>query len=737
MFRLRLIVIATTMALAACSQQPNGAASSPATTASTAAASSAAPAATAMTSNPFFSASTLPFQAPPFDKIKDADYQPAIDEGMKQQLAEIEKIANNPDAPTFENTYVAMEKSGVMLKRVLAVFSAVTGANTDDALQKVQEDEAPKLAAHQDAIHLDSKLFQRVETIYNQRDTLKLDPESARLVEVIYKDFVHAGAKLSDADKARLKDLNKEESTLSTAFTNKLLAATKDAAPVLDDKAKLAGLSDAELAAATQAAKDRKLADGKYVLTLQNTTQQPELQDLSDRDTRQALFDASWNRAEKGDANDTRKTIERLAQIRAEQARLIGFPNYAAWKLDDQMAKTPETAMSFMDKLAPAAVARAKREAADIQAQIDKDQAALKQPTFKLEPWDWNRYAEEVRKAKFDLDEGQIKPYFELDNVLQNGVFYAANQLYGLTFKERHDIPVYQPDVRVFEVFDKDGTSMALFYCDYFKRDNKNGGAWMDNLVNQSKLLGTKPVIYNVANFSKPAAGQPALLSFDDVTTMFHEFGHALHGIFADGEYPTLSGTNTARDFVEFPSQFNEHWATDPKVFANYAKNYKSGEPMPQALVDKMTKAGKFNSGYGMTELVAAALLDMNWHVLGADAPLQDADQFEAAALKKDNIDLSYVPPRYRSSYFQHIWGNGYAAGYYAYLWTQMLADDAFVGFKDHGGLTRENGDRFRAMILSRGNTEELAKLYKDWRGQDPGIEPMLENRGLKDAPKK
>ena len=737
MFRLRLIVIATTMALAACSQQPNGATSSPATTASTAAASSAAPATTAMTSNPFFSASTLPFQAPPFDKIKDADYQPAIDEGMKQQLAEIEKIANSPDAPTFENTYVAMEKSGVMLKRVLAVFGAVTGANTDDALQKVQEDEAPKLAAHQDAIYLDSKLFQRVETVYNQRDTLKLDPESARLIEVIYKDFVHAGAKLSDADKAKLKDLNKEESTLSTAFTNKLLAATKDAAPVFDDKAKLAGLSDAELAAAAQAAKDRKLADGKYVLTLQNTTQQPELQDLSDRATRQALFAASWNRAEKGDANDTRKTIERLAQIRAEQAKLIGFPNYAAWKLDDQMAKTPETAMSFMDKLAPAAVARAKREAADIQAQIDKDQAALKQPSFKLEPWDWNRYSEEVRKARYDLDESQIKPYFELDNVLQNGVFYAANQLYGLTFKERHDIPVYQPDVRVFEVFDKDGTSMALFYCDYFKRDNKNGGAWMDNLVAQSKLLGTKPVIFNVTNFSKPAAGQPALLSFDDVTTMFHEFGHALHGMLADSQYPTLSGTNTARDFVEFPSQFNEHWATDPKVFANYAKNYKSGEPMPQALVDKMTRAGKFNSGYGMTELVAAALLDMNWHMLGADAPLQDAGQFEAAALKKDSIDLSYVPPRYRSSYFQHIWGNGYAAGYYAYLWTQMLADDAFVGFKDHGGLTRENGDRFRAMILSRGNTEELAKLYKDWRGQDPSIEPMLVNRGLKDAPKK
>jgi len=737
MLRLRLIVIATTMALAACSQQPNGAATSPAPTASAAPASSAAPVATAMTSNPFFTASTLPYQAPPFDKIHDGDYQPAIDEGMKQQLAEIEKIADNPDAPTFENTFVAMEKSGVMLYRVMAVFGAVTGANTDDALQKVQEDEAPKLAAHEDAIYLNDKLFQRVEAVYNQRDTLKLDPESARLVEVVYKNFVHAGAKLSEADKAKLKDLNKEESTLSTQFTNKLLAATKDAAVVVDDKTKLAGLSDAELAAAAQAAKDRKLADGKYVLTLQNTTQQPELQDLSDRGTRQAVFEASWNRAEKGDDNDTRKIIERLAQIRAEQAKLVGFPNYAAWKLDDQMAKTPETAMAFMDKLAPAAVARAKTEAADIQAQIDKGQAALKQPSFKLEPWDWNYYAEQVRKAKYDLDESQIKPYFELDNVLQNGVFYAANQLYGLTFKERHDIPVYQPDVRVFEVFDKDGKSLALFYCDYFKRDNKNGGAWMDNLVGQSKLLGTKPVIYNVANFSKPAAGQPALLSLDDVITMFHEFGHGLHGMFADEQYPTLSGTATARDFVEFPSQFNEHWATDPKVFANYAKNYKTGEPMPQELVDKMKKAGKFNSGYNMTELTAAALLDMNWHMLGADAPLQDADAFETAALKKDGIDLSYVPPRYRSSYFQHIWGNGYAAGYYAYLWTQMLADDAFVNFKDHGGLTRENGDHFRSMILSRGNTEDLAKMYKDWRGQDPSLEPMLENRGLKEVPNK
>ncbi len=715
----RMLVLATAAAIAL-----GGTGSAIAATSATAAA------------NPFFSPSTLPFQAPPFDRIKDSDYQPAIDEGIRRQRAEIEKIANNPQPATFENTYVAMEKSGVMLNRVLLVFGAVAGANTDDALQKVQQIEAPRLAALSDAMYLNDKLFQRVKQVYDERGTLKLDPESQRLVEVVYKKFVHHGAELSAADKARLKTLNKEESTLGTLFTNKLLAATKKAALVVDDKAQLAGLSDAEIAAAARAAKDRGLA-GKWVLTLQNTTQQPELQELTDRATRKALYEASWNRAEHGDANDTRQTIERLAQLRAEQAKLIGFPNYAAWKLEDQMAKTPATAIHFMQQLVPAATARARAEAADIQAQIDRDQAALKQPSFKLQPWDWNFYAEQVRKAKYDLDENQIKPYFELNNVLQNGVFYAANQLYGLTFKERHDIPVYQPDVRVFEVFDHNGKSLALFYCDYYKRDNKAGGAWMDNLVTQSKLMGTKPVVYNVANFAKPAPGQPALLSFDDVITMFHEFGHALHGMFADEEYPTLSGTNTARDFVEFPSQFNEHWATDPKVFAHYARNYQTGAPMPQALVEKMKKAGNFNKGYDMTELVAAAMLDMNWHTLGASAPLQNADQFETASLKKDHLDLSYVPPRYRSSYFQHIWGNGYAAGYYAYLWTEMLADDGFQWFKDHGGLTRANGDRFRAMVLSRGNTEDLAKMYRDWRGANPNIEPMLINRGLQEAPKK
>ncbi len=719
MHRSHACLMAATLALGACSATPHKTAES-----------KPQPTAEVVAVNPFFSASTLPFQAPPFDKIKESDYQPAIEEGMQQHLAEIEKIANNSAAPTFDSTFVAMQKSGELLNRVMRSFGAVAGANTSPLLQKVQQEEAPKMAAHQDAITLNGKLFQRIETVYKQRQSLKLDAESRRLIEVTYDNFVHAGARLSEADKTQLKELNKEQSTLSTQFGKQLLAATKDGALVVDDQAKLDGLSDADITAAAQAAKDRKL-DGKWVVTLQNTTQQPALQSLNDRGTRDALYKASWDRAEKGDANDTREIITRIAQLRAEQARLLGYPNYAAWKLEDQMAKTPPTAIKFMQNLVPAATARARKEAADIQTVIDQQKGG-----FKLAAWDWEHYAEQVRKAKYNLDESQIKPYFEIDNVLQNGVFYAANQLYGISFKERHDIPVYQPDVRVFEVFDADGSSMALFYCDYFKRDNKNGGAWMSNFVTQSKLLGTKPVIYNVANFTKPAAGEPALLSFSDVITMFHEFGHGLHGLFASSEYPQLSGANTPRDFVEFPSQFNEHWATDPKIFAHYAKHYKTGEAMPQELVEKIKKSDKFNKGYAMTELVAAALLDMNWHTLRADAPKQDADKFEAAALRKEKIDLAYVPPRYRSSYFSHIWGSGYAAGYYAYLWTQMLADDGFQWFVEHGGLTRENGDRFRAMVLSRGNTEDLATLYKNWRGREPSVQPMLINRGLKDVRK-
>jgi peptidyl-dipeptidase Dcp len=679
--------------------------------------------------NPFYAPSTLPFQAPPFHKIKNGDYQPAIDAGMAQQRKEMQEIANDPAPPTFENTIVAMERTGRLLERVMGAFNGVTSANLNPELQKVKDIEAPRLAAHQDAIFLDPKLFARVATVYNQRLSLKLDPESLRLVEFDYKKFVHSGANLSTADKDKLKELNKEESTLSTAFESKLLAAAKAAAYVTTDKDALAGLSDAQIAAAVQAAKDRKV--NGYVVPLQNTTQQPDLVTLSNRSTRQTIFENSWNRTERGGPNDTRATIARIAQLRSEKAKLLGFPNYAAWKLEDQMAKNPDAALKFMNALVPGATARAASEAQDIQAVIDAQHGG-----FQLQPWDWEFYAEQVRKAKYDLDESQIKPYLELNNVLQNGLFYAANQLFGLTFKERHDIPVYNPDVRVFEVFDWNGQTLAFWYCDYFKRDNKNGGAWMDSFVERSKLLGTQPVVYNVANFTKPAPGQSALLSFDDVIGMFHEFGHALHGMFADTQYPSLAGTDVPRDFVEFPSQFNEHWATYPAVFNNYAKHYKTGAPMPAELAAKIKKAETFNQGYALTELLAAAELDMQWHTLAPGAPLQNPDDFQTQALQKEQIAVSYVPPRYRSTYFLHIWGDDYAAGYYAYLWSEMLDDNAFQWFEDHGGMTRANGDRFRQMVLSRGNTEDLEKMYAAWLGGEPSIGPMLKYRGLAPAPK-
>lgn len=676
-------------------------------------------------SNPFMHASTLPFQAPDFTKIKDSDFAPAFDEGFKEHSAEIEKIANNPEAPTFENTLVALEKSGELLKRVNGVFNMLSGANTDSVLQALQEKVAPKLAAQQDAIYLNEKLYQRVKTLYEKKDELKLDKESARLLDYYHNEFVRAGADLTDENKTKLKKLNEEEAGLMAKFTNQLLAAAKAGAFVIDNKEALKGLPDGALKSAAQDA-EAAGEKGKWLLPLQNTTQQPALQSLENRDTRHQLFEASWTRAEKGDKNDTRATLTRLAEIRAEKANLLGFPNFAAWNLQNQMAKTPEAVQNFLKKLVPAATAKAKKEAADIQALINKEKGG-----FKLQPWDWNYYAEKVRKARYDLDESQIKPYFEVFNVLENGVFYAANQLYGLTFKRRSDIPVYNDDMRVYTVYDQDSTELGLFYCDYFKRDNKSGGAWMSNIIEQSKLLGTKPVIYNVCNFTKPAPGEPALISFDDVTTMFHEFGHALHGFFADQTYPSLSGTNVARDFVELPSQFNEHWALNPKVFAHYAVHYKTGKPMPQKLVDKIKKSQKFNQGYALTELLAAADLDMEWHTIPAGDSIKSVDDFEAAALKRTKLDLPQVPPRYRSSYFLHIWGNGYAAGYYAYLWTEMLDDDAYNWFKENGGMTRANGQRFRDMILSRGNTEDYNKMFYDFRGHKPDIQPMLEDRGL------
>jgi peptidyl-dipeptidase Dcp len=677
-------------------------------------------------SNPFYAPSTLPFQAPPFDKIKDVDYQPAIEAGMAEELTEIQAIANNPAAPTFENTLVAMQKTGRLFRRAMAAFGAVSASNTNPVLDAVRTDEAPKIAAHYDAIYLNGKLFARVAVVYKERASLKLDPESLRLVEVTYDRFVRSGANLSDSDKAELKKLNEEISTVSSAFSTKLLAATKDEAYATTDKSALAGLSDEQIAAAAQVAQSRKQKG--YVLPLQNTTQQPDLGSLSVRATREAVFEKSWNRVEHGDANDTRDLVSRIAQLRARRAQLLGYPNHAAWKLGDQMAKTPDAALKFMDALVPPATAKAGREGKDIQDVIDAQKGG-----FALQPWDWNFYSEQVRKAKYDLNQEDVKPYFELNNVLENGIFYAANQLYGITFKERKDIPVYQADVRVFEVSDADGKPLALFYCDYFKRDNKNGGAWMDVFVDQSKLLGTLPVVYNIANLPKPAPGDPALISFIDVTTMFHEFGHALHGMFADTMYPTLSGTATAADFVEFPSQFNEHWALYPDVFNHYARHYKTGQPMPAELAAKIKKAATFNQGYALTEVVAAAELDMQWHMLPASAPLQQTDAFEKQALEKTHLLLSTVPPRYRSSYFRHIWDVNidYSAGYYAYLWAEMIDDDAYQWFEDNGGLTRANGDRFRQMVLSRGNTEDLAKMYAAWRGKEPSVEPMMKYRGL------
>ena len=673
--------------------------------------------------NPFFSVSTLPYQAPPFDQIQQQDFLPALEAGIAEKRREIDAIAHNSESPTFSNTYEALEKSGQLLNRVNLVFSAMTSAHTSPLLQQVDEEIAPQLTALNDDIMLNRPLFSRLDAVYLQRASL--DSESKRLVEVVWQRFQLAGANLPEAQKLQLKTLNQEAARLSTRFTNKLLAATQAGGLVVRDAQQLAGLSPADLAVAQAEARARGLEDS-WLLVLQNTTQQPALQSLSDRATREALFQAGVTRTEKGDDNDTRELVLRLAQVRAEQARLLGFTSYAAWKLQDQMAKTPEAALAFMRNIVPAARARAEREAAAIQQTIDQQQG-----DFLLQAWDWRFYAEQVRRARYDLDESQIKPYFELNAVLHNGVFEAATRLYGIRFTPRQDLPVYHPDVQVYEIFDADETPLALFYTDFFKRDSKGGGAWMSNFVNQSTLLDSKPVIYNVCNYTKPPAGEPALLSWDDVITMFHEFGHTLHGLFATQRYPGLSGTETPRDFVEFPSQINEHWASEPSLFRYYARHYQTGEAMPDALHEKIVRAAQFNKGYEMSELLAAALLDQHWHGLTPDSAPQSVAGFEQQSLQSDNLALAAVPPRYRSSYFQHIWGGGYAAGYYAYIWTQMLADDGYQWFVEHGGLTRENGEIFRQKILSRGNSSDLKTLYESWRGAAPQLEPMLKNRGL------
>ena len=677
--------------------------------------------------NPFAQPSSLPYQAPAFDRIRNGDYQPAIEEGMRRQRAELDSIARQQASPTFENTIVALERTGELLTRVLKVFGSVVQANTNDTLQRVQTEEAPRLAAHSDALYLDSRLFQRVHSVYQHRASLKLSTEQNTLIERYHRNFLRAGAQLAEAAKNRLRQLNQEEARLSTDFQNKLLAATKAGALVLDNQSQLKGLSETEVAASAETAKQRGLA-GKYVIVLQNTTQQPALASLSDRGMRQRLFDASIHRADRGDTNDTRSTVRRLAALRIERANLLGFPTFAGYALDNQMARTPDAAIGLISQLVPAATRKARAEAAKMQALIDHQNGG-----FRLAPWDWQYYAERLRQAEYNFDEDQLKPYLSLDRVLQDGVFFAATRLYGITFKERKDLPVYHPDVRVFEVFDRDGTSMALFYADYFKRDNKGGGAWMDTFVDPSGLRGTKPVVYNVANFTKPAPGRPALLTFSDVTTMFHEFGHALHGLFAHVQYPIL--LNTPRDFVEFPSQINEHWALDSEVFAKYARHYQTGAPMPQDLVERIKKSRTFNQGYATTEYLAAALLDLAWHTLPAKTPEQDVDGFERQALARYHVDLPEVPPRYRTPYFAHIWDGGYSASYYAYLWSEVLDHDAYAWFAEHGGMTRENGQRYRDMILSRGSTEDVGALYREFRGRDPSIKPLLKERGLEETP--
>jgi peptidyl-dipeptidase Dcp len=679
-------------------------------------------------SNPFARPSPLPYQAPPFDKIKDSDYKPAIEEGMRRELAEIESIANTSEAPTFANTIEAMERTGELLRRVQRAFSGVAQSNTNPTVQQVQTEEAPKLAAHHDAIYLNPRLFARVKSIYDRRASLGLAAEANFLVERYYRDFVRAGALLSDADKTTLRALNREQSQLTNQFRNRVLADTNDSAIVVENRAELEGLPQADVDAAAEAAKGRGLG-GKWIITLQNTTQQPALTYLKNRAVRERLFKASAARGNHGGDNDTQAIVKRLAELRARRARLLGFPTCAAYVLDDQMAKQPENALKLMTDMVPAATAKAAGEAARMQKLIEKEGGS-----FRLAPWDWQYYAEQVRKAEYDLDESQIRPYLELDRVLQQGVFYAANKLYGLTFKERKDIPVYQQDVRVFEVFDANGAPLALFYADFFSRSNKAGGAWSSGFVSQSGLLGTKPVVTNTENITKPAPGQPALLSFTEVTTMFHEFGHALESMLSNVRYP---GGSIPRDFVEVPSQFNEHWALEPSVLANYAKHYQTGKPMPKTLVEKIRKSRTFNQGFATVEYLEAALLDLAWHMLPADAPQQDIDRFEPDALKRFQVFMPEVPPRYHTNYFSHIWSSGYSAGYYSYLWSEVIEDDAYAWFKEHGGMTRANGQRFRNMILSRASVSDVAAIYRSFRGRDARVEPLLEDRGLTHSPAK
>ncbi|MGQ0587213.1 MAG: M3 family metallopeptidase [Gammaproteobacteria bacterium] len=681
--------------------------------------------------NPFFEPSTLPYQYPRFDLIKDEHYLPAFEKGMADNLKEIEAIAGNPAPATLENTIVAMEKSGQLLGRVNTVFQSLASAHTNDALKKLDVDISPKLSAHQDAVYLNGALYARVKALYDARDSLGLDAEGSRLVEKYHTDFVRAGARLNDEQKTRLKAINEELATLGTKFSQNLQNDTNASAVVVDTKEELDGLSADAIAAAAQAAKARKL-EGKYVIQLILPTPQPALASLTNRALRERIYRAAVERANRGNEHDNKAVLAQIVKLRAERAGLLGYPTHADFALETQTAKSRKAVNDMLAKLTPAAVANARREAADMQKLIDQQKGG-----FKLEAWDWAFYAEQVRKARYDFDESQMKPYFELNRVLQDGIFYMANKVYGLSFKERKDLPVYQEDVRVFEVFEEDGKALGLFLFDPFARESKRGGAWMNAYVSQNRLLGEVPVVANHLNIPAPPAGQPALLTFDEVNTAFHEFGHALHGLFSSVKYPYFSGTSVPRDFVEYPSQVHEMWVTWPEILKNYARHYQTGEPMPQALVDKVKAADKFNQGFTTTEYLEASLLDQAFHQLqGGQAEIKDVIAFEKAALKKAGADVREVTSRYRSTYFNHIFGGGYSAGYYSYIWSEVLDADTVEWFKGKGGMTRANGDEFRAKLLSRGGSVDAIELFKGFRGRSPDIEPLLERRGLKPAKK-
>ena len=675
--------------------------------------------------NPLLTESTLDYQAPDFSKIRPEHFVPAIKEGIRLQLAEIDSITSNTAAPTFENTVLAYEKSGRVLARATSILSGLVGADGTEELQKIDEETTPLLSDHQDALLLNEKLFARIKAVYEARQSLQ--GEDLRLTELLYEQFVHEGALLSDADKATLKKLNSEIAVLQTKFTNQVNAGTKEAAVLVDKVEELDGLSQEAVTRAAEAATAAG-HKGKYLLEQTNTSRPGYLAELNNRDVRRRVLEASLARCSSGDSTNTHTTITRLASLRAEKAKILGFPNFASWALKDQMAGRPEAVERLIQQLTPACRTKVAADVAELEAFAQQTEGK----DFKLAAWDLDYYAERLKKAKYDLNEADLKPYFVLDSVLKNGVFYAANQLYGLTFKPRPDIPVYADGVQVYEVFDQDNTPMALFYTDYFRRPTETGGAWMSNFVQQSTLFGTKPVIYNVCNFEAPAKGEPAFLTSDDVETLFHEFGHALHGLFASQKYETLSGTNTPRDFVEMPSQFNEHWMTDSLVLRHYARHYKTGEAMPQELIDKLKATATYGQSYSLAENLAAVALDMAWGMLPAGQTIKDVDAFEREVLTRAGLDFALVPPRYRSAYYLHVFAGAYASGYYSYLWTEVLDHNVYDWFASHGGLTRQNGQRFRDEVLSRGNTAPVGTFFTTFTGlQEPDMSSLLRFRGL------